>query len=215
MITLFRNKSQSKTTLSDIEFVNGIANSEPYVEQAFYNHCKAYFFQNVDSVFFITDKQVKKDVFQDSFIKLWEFIELKKIYVNEGVIIGPNNKPLQGTLTTYLMGIAKNKFLEWVRSSQREFKLQCIDQIDLSIIDTIAIEIQNGSDYDDIMAEIVSECISKMPKHCFQILTMFYYENKSLDEILCCMSMYHSKDALKTSKNKCLKTLKKNCKKYL
>lgn len=203
-------KGKSSTAgYTDVEFVTGVANRDPLVEQAFFNHCKNYFEDNVDGVFFVSDEEVKKDIFQESYIKLWEHIESKKIAVKDGILIGQNKKPFNGTVTTYLMGIAKNKFLEWARSSQRELRIfSNIDYSDLGI-DTIALEIQNGGGYDNVMSEIVSECISKMSTRCCQILTLFYYKDMSLDEIKHALPTYSSKDALKTSKNKCLKSLRK------
>lgn len=203
-------KGKSSTAgYTDVEFVKGVANRDPLVEQAFFNHCKMYFINNVDGVFFVGDEQVKQDIFQNSYIKLWEQIESGKICVKDGILIGRNKKPFDGTITTYLMGIAKNKFLEWTRSSKRELRLFTnVDNSDVGI-DTIAIEFQNSSDFENIMSEIVAECISKMPKRCCQILTMFYYKNMSLDEIKKALPTYNSKDALKSSKNKCLKNLQK------
>ena len=66
--------------------------------------------------------------------------------------------------------------------------------------------------YDDDntdMLEVVSNCISKMPKRCNQILTMFYYEEKTLDEIMTEMPELESKNALKTRKYKCMEELRK------
>ena len=58
--------------------------------------------------------------------------------------------------------------------------------------------------------EIIADCISKMSERCYQILTMFYDEEKNLDTILVELRSFNSKDALKTAKNKCLNKLKES-----
>lgn len=212
MLKLIKNKLKtgSNQNLTDIELVQGVANSNPLAEQALYSHCKTYFYNNVNGVFFVTDDFVKQNIFQDSFVKLWENIEHKKIEVCNGILIGQNRQPFKGTLNTYLMAIAKNKFLEWARTEKREIKL--FENIDYSQkgYDSIAEDVRNGSDYDEIMRAILSECVSKMSKRCCQILTQFYYLKMSLDDILQTTPSFQSKNALKTSKNKCLNSLRKS-----
>ena len=60
------------------------------------------------------------------------------------------------------------------------------------------------------MIEIVAEIISRMSPRCNQILTMFYYEEKSLEEILAVLPEVESYNALKSRKYKCLETLRKS-----
>ena len=69
MLTLFRNKKNinKSQTYSDIELVLGVANSDPSVEQALYLHCKTYFFNKVNGVFFVSDEFVLQNIFQDSY----------------------------------------------------------------------------------------------------------------------------------------------------
>lgn len=212
MLTLLKNKRSIKRsqTYSDIELVLGVANSDPSVEQALYSHCKTYFFNKVNGVFFVSDEFVLQNIFQDSFLKLWENIEHKKIEVSDGVLIGHNKQPFKGTLNTYLMAIAKNKFLEWARTTKRELELFENTDYSQQGFDSIAEDIKNGNDYNEVMRSILAECVSKMPKRCCQILTQFYYNNMNLDEIISATPSFHSKNALKTSKNKCLNTLRKS-----
>ena len=65
---------------------------------------------------------------------------------------------------------------------------------------------------DETMLEIIADCISKMSKQCNQILTMFYYEEKTLDDIMTELSTFESKNALKTRKYKCMEELRKSAK---
>lgn len=49
-----------------------------------------------------------------------------------------------------------------------------------------------------------------MPEQCRIILTLFYYDGCSLDEILQALPSYKDKDSLKNRKSKCLKELRKS-----
>ena len=66
--------------------------------------------------------------------------------------------------------------------------------------------------YDDgqeAMLEIIADCLSHMPERCNQIITMFYYEEKGLDDIIKELQTFESKNALKTAKYKCMENLRK------
>ena len=96
---------------SDVAYVEGMYKRDPMMERALHKHCKQYFDENYRGVFFVGDEH-KMEIFQESFIKLWENIENRKIYVEDGVLKGKNGEPFTSTLTTYFMGIARLKFLE-------------------------------------------------------------------------------------------------------
>ena len=118
------------------------------------------------------------------------------------------------------MSVAKNNNKEIVRSST---KLKMIDDIaprkqkddngttDLSSrLPSEPID-DSMSDYkadQDAMADIVADIVANLSERCSQILTLFYYKEKKLDDIMEELSSFNSKDALKTAKNKCLNKLK-------
>lgn len=120
---------------------------------------------------------------------------------------GKEGKPFLGMLTTYFMSIAKRKYLEWVRKSNpfetREEK-EMQDWInEMDIISDLLYD-----DADEKMFEIISDCISRMSKRCNEILTMFYYEEMNLDEIMKKIPEFESRNALKTRKYKCMEELR-------
>ena len=61
-------------------------------------------------------------------------------------------------------------------------------------------------DESEIKLSIISDCLSHMQEHCRQILTLFYYELKTLDEILKQLH-YINKDSLKNAKCRCVNSL--------
>lgn len=195
-------------TYSDAAYVEGVFKHDPIMERALYYHCKRYFDENYKGVFFVGN-EYKDEIFQESFIKLWENIEKRKIYVEDGMLKGKEGMPFTGKLTTYFMGIAKNKYKEWVRDLQKSINVNADDK---------TLKKRNQEQYKEILydeteneiVELIAECISRMSERCNQILTMFYYERKNLDDIMIELATFESKDALKTAKYKCMETLRKS-----
>ncbi len=193
---------------SDVTYVEGMYRRDPIMERALHKHCKQYFDENYRGVFFVGDEH-KMEIFQEAFIKLWENIEKRKIYVEDGVLKGKNGEPFTSTLTTYFMGIARLKFLEWTR--QHSFGPDAEEEERRRKIKDA--EIYKEMLYDEsenAMLEIISDCISHMSERCREILSMFYYHEKSLDDILFEVPTYKSKNALKTEKYKCIENLRKS-----
>lgn len=105
-----------KKSYTDVQYVEGVCNHNPAMEKALYKHCKNYFNDTFSKHFFI-DTSHKDEIFQESFIVLWEHIERRRIYVEDGVLKGPDGKPFKSALTTYLFSIASNKYKEWCRDN--------------------------------------------------------------------------------------------------
>lgn len=189
---------------SDAYLVEGMYKNNPFVSQRLYRHCKKYFDDNYRGVFFVTD-EYKMEIFQNAFIKLWENIEHRRIYVENGVLIGKNGLPFTSSLTTYFMGIAINMQREWVRKHT----------VDEDVEEENARQVRKGgyalyeSNDKGIQLEIIADVIAHMATRCNEILTKFYYEKKSLDEILLESPTIGTKDALKTRKYKCMEELRK------
>ncbi|UBD64075.1 hypothetical protein K6V25_14130 [Bacteroides salyersiae] len=197
---------------ADAVYVEGVYKRDPMMERALYNHCKLYFDENYRGVFFVDDSY-KMEIFQESFIKLWENIENKKIYTEDGVLKGKDGTPFTSSLTTYFMGIARLKYLEWARENIRVYNPEDIEKSvhasGTKDDDFYADMLYNRND--NIMLDIVADCIAHMSERCSQVLTMFYYQEKNLDAILMeLQGTYNSKDALKTEKYKCMEKLRRS-----
>lgn len=190
-------------TCSDAVYVEGVYRRDPVMERALHYHCKHYFDKNYRSVFFV-GSEYKDEIFHEAFITLWENIVNHKIYVEDGILKGRDGREFSGQLTTYFMSIARLKYLEWARQHSR------IESIDSK--EERCPKEQESSDDDAIrkMQEIVASCIAHMSERCSQILTLFYYKKRTLDDIMTELPSFQSKDALKTAKYKCIETLRKN-----
>ena len=189
-------------TYSDVEYVEGIFNGNPKMERAMFKHCWDYFGDYYKRVFFVGD-DMKDEIFQESFLQLWNNIKNKKIYVENGILKGNKGEPFKGKLTTYFMSIAILKYKEVVRKNPFELEINEFAGSDECNI------FMDEKDEKAIMLECIEECLSNMSERCYQILSKFYYEMKSLDEILKELTTFISKDALKTAKYKCMEKLSK------
>lgn len=189
--------------LTDIEVIEGLQSNDQIVANSFYLSCRRYYLRVRDGVFDFNNKgaQETMDIFQDSFLKLWQEIQTRQIYVRDNYAWrtdrNGNDRKMSASLKTYLLSIAKYKNYELIREEEVYVPEQA-----------------NAPDREDAQPEeytsewIVEMCVNALPPRCKEILTLFYYENKSLDEILEIRHENQSKDGLKSGKSKCMKSLK-------
>lgn len=201
----FRTPLQKK----EAYLVEGMADTKRRTQYELYAYCSDYFWDNYRGVFF-ADEKAAAEILQNTFIALWENIERRKIYVEDNIVMGKDNKPLSGSILTYFMSIARNKYMEY----GREHPVYADPETELGRLikgkgfnPNEYIDMLYGSS-ENMMLEIIADVISHMSQRCSQILTKFYYEEKKLDIILKEMPTIESYDALKTKKNKCLKALR-------
>ena len=196
---------------NEARLVSGMADKDLSMQYELYAYCSDYFWDNYRGVFF-ADEKAAAEILQDTFIAFWENIEKKKIYVDDGIVMGKDAKPLNGSILTYFMSIARNKYLEYVR----EHPVYADPETELGRL--LRKEGFNPNEYTDMlydsgenmMLEIIADIISHMSPRCSQILTKFYYEEKKLEIILKEMPTIESYAALKTKKNKCMNMLRKS-----
>lgn len=197
-----------KGRYTDLNVVLGIQQRHPDVEEWFYRSSRKYFMEKFNSMF--RDKDGRQEVFQESFIHLWTEITDGKIAIlGEKVCRRKADgrlEPMTCSLMTFLMAIARYKYKDLLRSTREDVYGDIFEQAEF-----FATKLNNSSDIEYEIREerfrIVSETIETMPKRCREILTMFYCDGLSLDEIMLKRNGT-SKDGLKTAKNKCMTSLK-------
>ena len=203
----FRTSIQEK----EAHLVAGVADEKRRAQYELYAYCSDYFWDNYRGVFF-AGEEAAKEILQNTHIAFWENIERRKIYVEDGIVMGKDKTPLNGSILTYFMSIARNKYLEY----GREHPIYADPETGLGRLLREEGFDSNGYDnilydsHENMMLEIIAEVISHMSPRCSQILTKFYCEEKKLDAILKEMPTIASYDALKTKKNKCLKILRES-----
>jgi RNA polymerase sigma factor (sigma-70 family) len=132
------------------------------------------------------------DIYQDTIIA---FIEnIRKGYIEN----------LQVELKTYLFSIGKYLIFNRLKTI-KELGMLTEDLPDEFIWEDLEEE------KEERLAGI-SESLKQLGEQCYRILTMFYYEEKKLDEIQKILK-YDNKDVLKSQKSRCLNHLKKLLKK--
>ena len=141
---------------------------------------------------------------------MWENIERRKIYVSDGRVMDKNNEPLSGSILTYFMGIARIKYLEWVREhpTYADPETEMGRKIKEEGFDAQQYINMLYDSEDNKMLDIIADVISHMSERCCEILSKFYYEEKDLDTILLEIPTIDSKNALKTKKHKCMESLR-------
>lgn len=198
-----------KKTLVDSQVIREVQRRNDYVTKSFYYECKKYFMSSYKAVF--SREDIKEDIFQQSFVKLWTEIETKKIFLDENDNIQRidrkgNIRRLTCNLKTFLIDIAKNDYRDWLRHDRLELEEDFESFAHMVEIHS-AILPEDSSD--NLQEQIVANCVLGLPPRCKEILTMFYYDNMSLDEIMQVRGEKNiSKNGLKTGKYKCMETLK-------
>lgn len=203
MCALFINR---KERVTDADLVRGLQRHDRRSEQMFYDRLYAYFSQHFNELFF--DPDSKQEIFQSALIKLWTEIENGKIKAaDSGALcrLQPDGSyaAMTASLTTFMMAFAKTEFRELLRSVKEE----CRD--DFAGVEQGSVEAFGEPDESELRIIVVDECIQELSERCIEIITLFYYKQKSLDEIMELRGDRNtSKDGLKTAKNKCMNTLR-------
>lgn len=202
MIFEFRRKSYT-----DIQIVEAYQNGDKKVQQFWYDKCRSQFGKGTSNYGGLTDYD-RDDLFQDSFIILWEKMESHQIYILDGTIHVTSKKGDSEIpdMLGYFMRIVKNKYLEMFHSGKYMMPL---NDVVTSSNEDFFTDLYWDEDPDVEKDRIVSQCLLSLPKSCLEILTMFYYEKKSLEQILEERPENNSYDGLKSRKSKCMTNLKK------
>ncbi len=198
-----------KQKSTDIEYVLEVQTGNRRMTERFYNDCRRYFMDSYKAVF--TNITIKEDIFQQSFVKLWTEMETRKIWVGNDRRIYRNGRDgmphlMTCSLKTFLIDIAKNDYRDWLRSD----RLTLEDDFEgFAHLAEAMTQVRLDDDVEHIEEQIVADCVFGLPPRCKEILTMFYYQKMSLDEILKARGEKNiSKNGLKTSKHKCMDALK-------
>lgn len=116
-------------------------------------------------------KDHAKDIYQEAFLALWKNVKLDKF--------SPKN---ESSIHGYLYTIAKNKWMDYLRSNNYK-KIIVSDQIN----DLNASKVDNGKIDDDILNEkrlsYVMQAFRNIGEPCKSLLRQFYFDKKSMKDI--------------------------------
>ena len=197
-------------TYCDAEVVAGLQARNRIIEEWFYETSRRYFNKHYNEVFF--DKDRKQEVFQEAVVCLWTEIENRKITLDHDTVVRQQTngkyKPMSCNLMTFLFSIARNVYREIVRNIKEEYEADVYDNMTHDCQPTLAVY-DSSDEVAESRARVVDEAIEALPSGCREILILFYYKGKSLDEIMeLRKDKNSSKNGLKSAKTKCLETLK-------
>jgi RNA polymerase sigma factor (sigma-70 family) len=136
---------------------------------------------------FAVDHDTAEDIYQESFIALYENME-------KGKCTEPSV-----SIQTYLFAIGKNKLLNHLRDNTRE-------TVDISE-NILPPDISGEPEEWKRKQEIVYRTVCEMPEPCSRILTLFYYDRKSMAEIAHTFN-YKNEQVAKNRKYLCIGKLK-------
>lgn len=204
MILSLKHRTQA---YSDAEVVVKLQQRDKTAEEWFYHMLNRYFSEHFSEVFF--DKDKKQEIFQSAVLKLWIEIENHRIRVDKGCVQRQQRdgiyRPLSCSLTTFLMAFAKTEYRELMRSTKEDYYAELFDNN--GSVEPIAFD--NQKEEEELRNRIVDECIGQMSPRCIEILTMFYYQGMTLDQIMSARNDKNtSKNGLKVAKSKCMSTLR-------
>lgn len=134
-----------------------------------------------------------KDIFQEAFIAVWRNIQLEKFY--------PEN---ENALEGYLFRIAKNKWLDHLRSGHYKKITRIYDAEDILPEDILPEE----------NIEYINEVKNKfknLGEKCREVLTRFYYKKESMRTIA--EKFQWTEATAKNNKYRCLQRLRELLKK--
>lgn len=162
------------------------ANDERTLRQlytAIYPKVEKYILQNSGST------EQAKDIYQEAFIALWRNVQLDK-FTPTG----------DGAINAYLFQIAKNKWLDHLRSA--------------TINKTVSLkenhhEVMTFEEYNDKDTERINsikENFKQLGDNCKELLTRFYYKKQSLKEIADVLEWTEA--TAKNNKYRCMERLR-------
>lgn len=137
---------------------------------------------------YTSDSGLVDNCYQDAIIILAENAQKGKI------------QRLNSSLGTYLFAVGKYLLFKALKTES------LTSEIPEEYADMMGFETFEEDANDEVLIKLQHKLQELGPK-CREILKLFYYQSKNLDEITQLMG-YESKDVLKSTKSRCLKSLK-------
>ena len=168
-------------------YINAFLNNDSRIIKDFYKSTYPMMTSFVNTNFPMLSDDEVKDIFQESVIALWTNIK-------DGTYQDKGSK-----LSTYVIQIGKFKILDKLKKKSHQMEKPIADNLDYGEEQTIIIE-------EDPMVEKVKLILKSLPDRCKEILTMFYYNQDSLEDIALATGIGAS--SIKNEKYRCMKKLK-------
>ena len=186
---------------SDQELLELIKKDQDYLGIV-YKKTKDYcinFMRNMNAGNNINDFELD-DIYQDAILILYEKIV-------------KGNFKLTASFQTYLSSVCRFQLLNKFKKFQKDIDFEYYQEIDSSIMDVL----EQIPDQNEIKFKALEKALTALKKaggKCYELLAMFWYQKKSMNEIAVHFRYTNDKNA-KNQKSKCQKRLKTLSLKYL
>ena len=140
------------------------------------------------------DEDESVDVYQDSYIAFYQNILNRKL------------ETLTSTLSTYLFGIGKFLIMKRLEKNKRAVRSEKVLRVvgdDSALLNDWELE----TDALTQEQKLLKEHFGSLGERCQKLLTLFYYRGFSIKEIITAEG-YSNENVVKSTKSRCLKTLK-------
>lgn len=191
---------------TDAQYVEALRTGDNTLIGELYDRCRRELMLHLKSSSHI-EADDRRELLQAAFLQLWQLATDGRLYTRDGnaclATRHDGEKPVN-SLVAYFLGIAANQCRCETRFRAR--------------FEPLGIEPSDEPDENEEQTKqrIVARCLLALPHRCREILTLFYYEHRSLDDILALRTAAKgetlSYDGLKTAKSKCMKQLMNNIK---
>lgn len=172
-------------------FVQDIRRGDKGKLEEIYSDNKAHFLDFARK-YRLHDEQIK-DIYQESIIVFYENIL-------EGKLV-----TLHSSIKTYLFAIGKYKLIQYLRKVER---YESVPFEESGLLDGVFLQELSEDEETDEQTELIRSGYKQLGPKCREVLSMFYYEGKKLEEIQVLLG-YESKDTVKSQKSRCIRQLKK------
>lgn len=175
--------------MTDQEFIYKIAQGDNRTFTILYNQYRSEFVGYIGKRY-KGDSETIFELYQDACVALYDNIHSGKLQVlNPGV-----------KLKTYLFRIGYNKLVDKYRKDKKS----------IPFIENVDYVQEDDLQYDDPCTErfaIIRQAVDAMKEPCNTILSLYYWEDKSIKEIAL-LQGYANADSAKSQKSKCMGKLK-------
>ena len=177
--------------VKDQDIIDSLKNNDQQVlDEVYRKHKKSFYL--FARTFSIPTNDIE-DIYQETIISLYENIQNNKL------------SKLTSSLKTYLFAIGKFKILKQLNKPTFPYSQ---DNVILVSEEMKVFE----AEVNEERQKTLKKSWAQLGDKCQQILELYYYKGKTLDEIQKDLN-YSSKDVLKSQKSRCLKQLKELVKK--
>lgn len=133
-----------------------------------------------------------KDHYQDAFIVMYQNIKANRF-------VPQNETALEG----YLYQIAKNKWLDYLRSSQYKKTGGISEKVFATMTETYEHEVYDEKAQD---IQLIMEAYAKLGKECRELLSLYYFKKKSMREIAAELDLAEA--STRNKKYRCIQKLR-------